>query len=389
VPTRRLIVLIAGNFFVATSLMSVGGLLNEIAASLRISIAQAGLLIAAFALTAAFCAPVLATVGSRIDRRKLLTWALAIGALANIFAALSASYGQLMAARILAAITSAVYTPQVAATVSMLVPERERGTALAKLMMGWAIGTVVGSPLVVLIGTSYGWRVALGAIGVASGMTAALVWRALPTGVHVPVIGWRRWMQVIRTPGLMLLTGTTLLNSVGNTLVFSLIAPIASAIHGLGGKSLAALFFVNGIGGLSGNLLGVSLIQRLGAGRLAFASGVFIAVAFALWPLLAGSLTCVFLLQMVWSLGSGSFPSSQHTRLVMIAPGLAAATIALNSSVGYLGGSLGTLFGVTAWELVGPRYMPWVALIFVLASLLCSRLGERAASRAAEAQRPV
>ena len=45
-PTRRLIALIAGNFFVATSFMSVGGLLNEIATSLNISIERAGLLIA-------------------------------------------------------------------------------------------------------------------------------------------------------------------------------------------------------------------------------------------------------------------------------------------------------------------------------------------------------
>ena len=69
-PTSRLIALIAGNFFVATSFMSVGGLLNEIAASLHISIEKAGLLIAAFGISAAICAPVLATVGSHIDRRR-------------------------------------------------------------------------------------------------------------------------------------------------------------------------------------------------------------------------------------------------------------------------------------------------------------------------------
>ena len=52
-PTRRLIVLIAGNFFVATSFLSVGGLLNDISASLAIPIEQAGLLIAAFGISAA------------------------------------------------------------------------------------------------------------------------------------------------------------------------------------------------------------------------------------------------------------------------------------------------------------------------------------------------
>lgn len=52
-PLNRLIVLIAGNFFVATSFLSVGGLLNDISASLAIPIERAGLLIAAFGISAA------------------------------------------------------------------------------------------------------------------------------------------------------------------------------------------------------------------------------------------------------------------------------------------------------------------------------------------------
>ncbi|MGH8179219.1 MAG: MFS transporter [Steroidobacter sp.] len=380
-PAPRLAVLIAGNFFVATSFMSISGLLNEIAASLSVSVAEAGLLIAAFAVTAGFCAPVLATAGSRIDRRKLLTASLAICALANVLGAFSQTYGQLMAMRILAAITSAVYTPQVAATVSMLVPEHERGPSIAKLMMGWAIGSVVGSPLVVLIGSYASWRVALSVIGVASGVTAVLVWRALPVGVKVPPLNWQRWIEVLRSRALTLLTGATALNAVGNMLVFSYIAPIMLTMHGVSGAVLAGLFFVNGVGGLIGNLASVRLIQRKGAGHVAYASGLLIAVAFALWPVFGVSLSLVFVLQVVWSLGSGAFPSSQQTRLVLVAPSLAAATIALNSSVGYLGTSLGTVLGATAWTLVGPRFLPWMGLIFVLGSLGCSVLGERAARR--------
>ncbi|RPH54960.1 MAG: MFS transporter, partial [Lysobacterales bacterium] len=95
-PTRRLLVLIAGNFFVATSFLSVGGLLSEIAASLAIGIEQAGLLIAAFGVSAAICAPTLATLGSTIDRRTLLTASMAVCAVANLLAAVSQSYEQLM-----------------------------------------------------------------------------------------------------------------------------------------------------------------------------------------------------------------------------------------------------------------------------------------------------
>jgi MFS transporter, DHA1 family, inner membrane transport protein len=380
-PQSRLIVLIAGNFFVAVSFFSVSGLLNEIAAALNVSVARAGLLIAAFALTASICAPVLATAGSRIDRRKLLTGSLAICAVANILCAVSQTYGQLMAARILAAITSAVYTPQVAATVSMLVEERERGPSIAKLMMGWAIGSVVGGPLVVLIGTSVGWRVALALIGVASGITAALVWRALPDNVKVPPLNWQRWLQVFGSKPLMLLTATTGLNSIGNMTVFSYLAPITKALHGISGQMLAGLYFINGLGGLIGNIFSVRLIERRGAGRVAFVCGVMIAVTFFLWPLAAFALLGVFALQVIWSLAMGGFPSSQQTRLVMVNPAFASATIAMNSSVGYLGTSIGSMLGASAWNLVGPRYLPWIGLSFVLASLACSVMGERAAGR--------
>src|SRR5262245_47155091 len=191
-PTRRLIVLIAGNFFVATSFLSVGGLLNDISASLAIPIERAGLLIAAFGISAAICAPVLATLGSRIDRRLLLTGSMAVCAVANLFAAMSQSYEQLMLARVLAAVTSAVYTPQVAATVSMLVSEEERAPTLGKLMVGWAIGSVAGNPLSVVVGTHFGWRVSFAALGVASLIVAVFVWRAIPVGVHVPPLSLER-----------------------------------------------------------------------------------------------------------------------------------------------------------------------------------------------------
>jgi MFS transporter, DHA1 family, inner membrane transport protein len=383
-PTRRLIVLIVGNFFVATSFMSVGGLLDEIAASLAITIGQAGLLIAAFGISAAICAPTLATLGSRIDRRVLLTSSMAICALANVLAALSRDYDQLMLARVLAAVTSAVYTPQVAATVSMLVPEGERGPTLAKLMIGWAVGSVLGNPLSVLIASMSSWRTSFAFIGIASGVVALLVWRSVPAKVHVPPLNWQRWFEVLRSPALRWLTAATALTNVGGNVMWSYIAPIVKAVQGISGPALAALLFTSGIGGLLGNLLSVRLIRRVGATSVAYKCNGISAVVMVLWPFLAMWTAAIYVAQFVWSLGSAGFPAVQQARLVAVAPMLAAATIALNSSMTYLGGSIGATIGASAWNVVAPRYMPWVGLVFVLAALGCSVLGERAAGRERE-----
>ena len=378
-PTSRLIALIAGNFFVATSFMSVGGLLNEISASLNISIEKAGLLIAAFGISAAFCAPVLATLGSHIDRRKLLTASMAVCAIANLASAFSHTYDQLLWARILAAVTSAVYTPQVAATVSLLVPEDERAPTLVKLMMGWAVGSVVGNPLSVMIGSTFGWRMSFIFIGVASGIIAILVWWSIPAGVRTTPLSLQRWYQVFRSPALRWLTAATALTNVGGSVMFSFLAPIAKAVQGVSGATLAALFFVSGIGGLIGNLLSVRLVRKVGAANVAYKCNIAAATMLLLWPLAAGWLSAIFVVQFLWSLGGAGFPAVQQARLVMVAPMLAAATIALNSSVTYLGGSLGATIGATAWTLMSPRFIPWVGLIFIVAALACSVRGERAA----------
>jgi predicted MFS family arabinose efflux permease len=380
-PTRRLIILTAGNFFVATSFLSVGGLLNDIAASLSITIGQAGLLIAAFGISAAICAPTLATLGSRIDRRVLLTTSMAICALANILAALSQDYDQLMLARVLAAVTSAVYTPQVAATVSMLVSETERGPTLAKLMIGWAVGSVLGNPLSVLIASMSSWRMSFAFIGVASGVVALLVWRTVPANVRVPPLNWQRWFEVLRSPALRWLTAATALTNMGGNVMWSYIAPIVKAVQGISGPALAALLFTSGIGGLLGNLVSVRMIRRVGATSVAYKCNGVSAIVMVLWPFLAMWTAAIYVAQFVWSLGSAGFPAVQQARLVAVAPMLAAATIALNSSMTYLGGSIGATIGASAWNVVAPRFMPWVGLILVLAALACSMLGERAAEK--------
>lgn len=379
--TSHLVVLTAGNFFVATSFFAVGGLLNEIAAALGVGIEQAGLLIAAFGISAAVCAPVLATLGSRIDRRLLLTASMAVCAVANLFAALSQSYEQLMVARVLAAITSAVYTPQVAATASALVSEEERAPMLAKLMIGWAIGSVAGNPLSVLVGTQFGWRISFAAIGIASFIVAIFVWRAIPAGVRVAPLSLERWYRVFKAPTLRWLTLATAFTSIGGMAMLSFIAPIVKAVQGITGSALAALFFIAGIGGLIGNVLSVRLVRRFGAAAIAYKCNIVTGVMLLIWPVFAQWFICIYIMQFLWSLGSAGFPAVQQARLIATAPGLAAATIALNSSVTYLGGSIGASIGSTAWTLISPRYMPWVGLVFIVLALVCSYRGEAAARR--------
>jgi predicted MFS family arabinose efflux permease len=126
----------------------------------------------------------------------------------------------------------------------------------------------------------------------------------------------------------------------------------------------------------------VRLIRRYGATNVAYKCNGSSAIMLLLWPLAASWAATIFLAQFVYSLGSAGFPAVQQARLVAVAPLLAAATIALNSSMTYLGGAIGATIGASAWTVLEPRFMPWVGCVFVVAALACSMLGERAAERA-------
>jgi predicted MFS family arabinose efflux permease len=286
-----------------------------------------------------------------------------------------------MWARVLAAVTSAVFTPQAAATMSMLVPAEERSTTLAKLMIGWAVGSVLGSPLNVLIGTHAGWRFAFGFIGIASGVMAILVWRFVPNGVKVPTLNLRSWIKIFQSPPLLWLTAATGLTNVGGMLMFGFIAVIAKAVLNIEGNAFAALMFLSGIGSLIGNLSSVKMLKSMSASSVAYKCAITAASVLILWPLCAGWVWVIFILQFIYSAGGAGFPAVQQSRLVAVAPTLASATIALNSSITYLGGATGASLGAIAINVVSPRYVAWVAVVFTLSALACSVVGERASRK--------
>jgi predicted MFS family arabinose efflux permease len=86
----------------------------------------------------------------------------------------------------------------------------------------------------------------------------------------------------------------------------------------------------------------------------------------------------------LWGLGSFSSNSLQQSRLVGLAPSLAAATVALNTSVVYLGQAIGAGAGGIAMDSGMMAATGWIAVAFMALALLLSLT----ATRLAAAQKP-
>lgn len=372
--------LLFGNFVIGTGVMVVPGTLNEISTSLQVPVSTAGQLISASALLMCLGAPLCAAVVAGWDRRRLLALSMLWYGALHVASALMPTFSTLLPVRVLAVISPAIFTPQAAACVGLLVPPDQRGRAITFVFLGWSVASVLGMPLAALIGGLLGWRSAFVAIGILSLLSAAWVWRAMPDGVKPPALSLAAWRETLQSRPLMLCIAVTVLYSAGQFVLFSYFAPYYKARIGITPLELSLLFAWFGAFGFLGNMLMSRHIDRIGAARSVMIGIGCMALSLLIWPL-GTSLLLAALVSVPWALGCFSSNSAQQARLVGLAPGLAAGSIALNSSAMYAGQALGA--GSGGWLIAQDRMdmLHWVGFTGLLLAMAVSWLATRALHR--------
>lgn len=365
--------LLAGNFVIGSGVMVVAGTLNELSASLDVSVATAGQLITAGALVMCIGAPLLASVVAGWDRRRLLAFSLLWYALAHAVTAAMPNFAGVLVARMLTVIAPAVFTPQAAACVGLLVPPEQRGRAVTFVFLGWSLASVLGMPIGALIGGHFGWRAAFGVIALASLLCAVWVWRALPSGIRPEALSRAAWGRVLGNPLLMGVVLVTVLQASGQFVLTSYLSPLLREHLAATPTQIGLAWAWFGLCGLVGNMLASRHIDRLGAGRMVTLCSALIALGLLLWPLgLGHSWLAVCLVLTPWGLGCFSTNSAQQARLVGLAPTLAAGSVALNSSAMYTGQAIGA--GSGGW-LLAQGATAWMPTAGLAALLLAIGLG--------------
>ncbi|WP_349291384.1 MFS transporter [Caenimonas sedimenti] len=368
--------LLFGNFVIGTGVMVVPGTLNEISESLQVSVTTAGQLITAGGVLMCIGAPALAAVVAGWDRRRLLVFSMVWYAVMHFACAFAPSFGWLLALRVLALVPPAVFTPQAAACVGLLVPPEQRGRAITFIFLGWSVASVLGMPMSALVGGTFGWRSAFAMIGAASLVAAIWVWRAMPDGVKPPALSLAAWKETFRSKALMTTVLVTVLYAAGQFVQFSYFAPYYKYKLGITPAELSLLFMWFGAFGLLGNVLMSRHVDRVGVDRAVMISIALMAVSLLVFPL-GTTLMLAALISVPWALGCFSSNSAQQARLVAIAPALAAASVALNSSAMYAGQAIGAASG--GWLIAehGMESLHWAAFAGLVAAMAASALATR------------
>ena len=153
-----ILALAVGGFCIGTTEFVAMGLIQEISHNLHVSIPVAGHFISAYALGVTIGAPIIAILAAKVPRKTLLIGLMLFYGIANGVTALAHTYESMLISRFIAGLPHGAYFGIAALVVAEFAGKQKRASAVAKLMMGLNVATVIGVPFATWLGQNYGWR---------------------------------------------------------------------------------------------------------------------------------------------------------------------------------------------------------------------------------------
>ncbi len=175
-----LFILTFGTFVVGTGEFAIMGMLPEFARSLRLSAADAGYTITAYALGVVIGAPLITILGARLSRRELLLSLLVLFCFGNFLSICMPTPELVEVARFITGLPHGALFGISALVAASMVERSRRGWAVGRVLSGIAISTLIGAPFSTFAADHFGWRVAYLIIGLFGCLTFLGVWRYIP-----------------------------------------------------------------------------------------------------------------------------------------------------------------------------------------------------------------
>ncbi|WP_328459620.1 MFS transporter [Actinoplanes sp. NBC_00393] len=238
------------------------GLLPLIADDLGSTVSAVGLLVTVYGLVVVVASVPLTKVTQRIPRKLLICALLAVFAVSNALCAFLDGYGPLMAARVVTALSQAIFWAVITPAAAALFRAQVRPRALSILYAGSSLGALAGVPVGTWLGQQTSWQIAflaLSGLSLLILITLVVLMPSAPPGERetargsAPDVG-RYWAIVVYTA---LAVG-------GSFTMFTYVSPFLTDVAGFGESGVSPMLFVRGLAGLVGVFVAGWVVGRNG-----------------------------------------------------------------------------------------------------------------------------
>ena len=376
-----ILALALGGFGIGTNEFVAMGLLPEIAASLNISEPAAGHVISAYALGVVVGAPLIAAITARVPRKTILLSLMAVFSLGNLATVFAPTYESLIVARFVAGLPHGAFFGIAALVAARMLGPGKRAKAVAQVMTGLTVATVIGVPVASWLGQALGWRSAFGLVVVIGLITLTAIALWLPNMAATHSSSPLSELGALRRPQVWLALAVGMVGFGGMFAVYTYISTTLTDVSGLSRALVPLALMMFGAGMVVGNIVGGRMADRSVIRSLYLTIGA-LAVMLALFVVASHNpVTALVLLFGIGAAGAAISPALQ-TRLMDVAADAQTLAAALNHSAlnianasgAWVGGLvIAAGFGYTAPAAAG-AVLAVVGLVVLTVSVLLQRV---------------
>lgn len=376
------------SFVVGTSQFVIVGTLDQVAASVDVSVATAGQLITVFALGNAIGTPFVMVATSKMDQRKQLLLALAIILLGVIGVIALPGFGLLMASRVLLGIGTGGFVVTAYGIAAKLAASGRQGGAMANVAMGYSSSLVFGVPLGRMIASSYDWKVIFWGIGLCSLLAIFAVARTIPVMESEAAVSLGRRLALLKNPRVAFTLGVTFFVFISYSMLNTYITPFLTAVIPTMKEKLSMILLAMGIASLIGSKVGGLLADRIGIVRTLVGSMAVHIISLVLLYTVSGFgwVMVTLPLLMIWEIAAWTFGPTQNFNLVSLTPVASSIVLSLNSSFVQLGFAAGAGIGGIVAGRSSIQEISWVGATSVVIALLIGVFSFRRSRELSSAQ---
>jgi predicted MFS family arabinose efflux permease len=340
------------------------GLLPLIAKDLGTTVSAVGLLVTGYGLIIVVVSLPLTRLTRRLPRRRLLCILFGVFVVATCLSAVAWNYWLLMGARMVTALSQALFWAVVTPAAAGLFRAEVRGRAVSILYAGVSVAALAGIPAGTWLGQQTNWRAAFFALSGLGLLVLVAVAAALPNTPagqgaadrgSAPDRG--RYLSIV---------ATTAMAVTGAFTAFTYISPFLTDVSGFAESSIGPLLLARGIAGLAGVFAVGYLVDRHGRLTMMGLIGLQVLALTGQYAFGASQVATVITIS-VSGFTLAGLPATLGSRVLVYAPGASDMASAGTSTAFNTGITAGAFFGSVL--LLGPGVRS-TAIVGALLSLV-------------------
>lgn len=254
-------------FIIGTDTFLISPLLPTLRSIFNISVEMSGWLVGAYAIGYALFALIAGPLSDILDRKKVMLLGIIGFSISTLLCGFAVNFWMMFLFRMLAGIFAAFTSPQIWATIPILIPGKNTTKAMGIASAGFAVSQTLGVPIGTYLAV-HSWKTPFFIIGGSAVVLVFLIFLIVPDFKPAVIENqpslFGRYITLLKEKNAQISYLSYLILLIGAFAVFTFLSTWLSDQFGLSVSQIGNVMVWVGLGNLFGSFLGSNVIIRLG-----------------------------------------------------------------------------------------------------------------------------